>query len=172
MRVRLCVWDTPRKRQYMCWGRKAGSHPAPAERPLLKVSLYRGTAFTRGWYGASPEKLPSPFPGLGLSLLEAPHGVKARQAVLWAAGFFLVSAGTRTFTQAERIQLPAKGCSTRYRSKHSAPPPASRTDLPGDCRRRGHCASCSTPVTVLPAIPTGSTYFSTTRPTSSAHFRW
>ena len=77
--------------------------------------------------GISLEEVPSPYPGLGLSLLEVPHGVKAHRAVPWEADFFLMSPGTCTFTQAGRVQLPAKGCSTRHGNKHSAPSTADGT---------------------------------------------
>lgn len=130
-----------------------------------------GMAFTKGWYGASLEELPSPFPGLGLSLLEAAHGAKAHQAIPWEADFFLLSSGTDPFTQAGRVQLPAKGCSMRHRSKHSAPPPAGVTDLPGahlgvadEPKGTLGCALCSMPVTDLPTIPSSGTCLQHRRP--------
>lgn len=107
------------------------------------------------------EEFPPPFPSLGLSFLKAPRGVKARRAFPWEADLFSLSAGTRTFTPAGRVQLPAEGCSTRHCKKCGALPPAGGIDLPSahlgvadESKGTLGCAPCSTPVRVLPAIPT------------------
>lgn len=181
-----CAQDTPHKRRDACQGRRAGSHPAQVAsvphldaRPLLVGSLCRGAAFTQGWYRTSLEELPFPFPGLGLSLLEASHGVKACRAVPWEADFFLVSAGTRTFTQAGRsssqpraaaqdatasrvfLHLPV-GQTCPVPTWASQMSPRAHWDAGSAACRRQSCPPF--PPAAQPAAPQA--------PTSSPHFRW
>ena len=172
-RTGLCAGDTPCKGQQACRGRRAGSHPAwLTQSPDLCFWGLPVGAFTQGWYGASLEELLSPCPRLGLSLLEAPRGVKAHQTIPW---FLFGECWDLHLHPGRRVQLPSKGCSTRCRSKHGAPPPAGGTDSPGaqpgvaeEPEGTPGCSSMS--ATVLPA---GSTHLQHCGPpTSSPRFRW
>lgn len=82
------------------------------------------------WYEASLEELPSPLPGMGLSFLEAPYKTKAHQRFPGKTDFFLLSAGTCTFTQAGRVQLQL-GAAAQDTASSSIFPTMDRTDMSG-----------------------------------------
>lgn len=127
---------------------------------------------------ASLEEVPSPLPGLGLSFLEAPYGIKAHQRFLGEAEFFFLGAGICTFTQAGRVQLQLRAAAQDTASS-SVLPPMDRTDMPGahlsipdESKGTLGCVNHSTLVTVLPATPTSGPHLQLCRPKTSPYFRW
>lgn len=178
------MWDnSPRGRTCARAGQQAPTQPRwplclTWMPDLCLKGLRRGMAFTQEWHEASLEELPSPLPGLGLSFLEAPHGIKAHQRFPGKADFFLLSAGTCTFIQAGRVQLQL-GAAAQDTASSSVLPPTDKTGLHGaqlgitdESKETLGCMHHSILMTVLPAIPTGGTCLQLCRPTSSPYFRW